>query len=581
MSFTQFANVGSECGPTSSLSNLISHFGKDRRAQQDRLYEHQTTGEASKLTFRSPSTYAHNSKHLTNEFFELQDYDRISSLNNSHFQSMQQQHPMIQEDWSRDFMSYRQSSHTFDDFEYIYQSHNGKSPSLAAEQPWCDEFSIYQHQQVASSEVSEEEQLAFERAFEEIVDDGGINTVDWDKEFADHTLRESQMQQYERNVQMRHSMIENSSIENNLDTVNDTQQSLKTQENDKQSVHLEEEVEERQWHRLEPHGKQYGYRAIHTEHQTYECVENNPYLTRFDAIDGVEHTVLADAILALEAKVQIDPTDAKAWEQLGLKQQENERDAAAITALEKAVSLQPTHCLDAWLALAVSYTNEHCRMDAYNCLEQWISNTPQYKYILQDQPLGLHHGDAKKRHIYITDLYLEAARSRPGEEMDADVQVGLGVLFNMSEEYGKAIDCFKSALVSRPNDYQLWNKVGATLANSRDSTGAIEMYFNALQINPSFVRARYNVAISCMNLGQYKEAAEHLLTALALQRAASLSAGKASCAVEQGEPLHIPNGTSAGIWDSLRLLMYMMSREDLAAQCNHHNLDAFYGQFDF
>lgn len=473
---------------------------------------------------------------------------------------------MIKEDWSRDFTFHRQSPQPFDEFEYIYQSHNAKSPFLTTQQPWSDEFSIYQHQQavsqVASSEVSEEEQLAFERAFEEIVDEGGIGMVDWDKEFADHAFRESHFQQYERNAprSTRYSIIQSGPMEySNSTTIKDTQQSLNIEDNDRQSTPFEEtEVcEERQWDRLKPQGKPYGYRSIHSEYQTYECVDNNPYMTRLDAIDDIAHTTLADAILALEAKVQVDPTDAKAWEQLGLKQQENERDAVAITALEKAVSLQPTDCLDAWLALAVSYTNEHCRMDAYNCLEQWISNTSQYKYILQDHPLGFHHDDVKKRHNYITDLYLEAARSRPGEEMDADVQVGLGVLFNMSEEYDKAVDCFKSALVSRPNDYQLWNKVGATLANSRDSTGAVEMYFNALQINPSFVRARYNLAVTCMNLGQHREAAEHLLTSLALQRAASLSAGKTDFAVEQGEPIHIPNGTSAGIWDSLRLLMYM------------------------
>ena len=41
-------------------------------------------------------------------------------------------------------------------------------------------------------------------------------------------------------------------------------------------------------------------------------------------------------------------------------------------------------------------------------------------------------------------------------------------------------------------------------------------YHSALQIRPGYIRARYNLGISCINLKAYKDASEHFLAALKL-----------------------------------------------------------------
>lgn len=50
------------------------------------------------------------------------------------------------------------------------------------------------------------------------------------------------------------------------------------------------------------------------------------------------------------------------------------------------------------------------------------------------------------------------------------------MLYNLSREYDRAIEAFQTALKLKPRDYSLWNKLGATQANSVQSADAILAY---------------------------------------------------------------------------------------------------------
>ena len=349
----------------------------------------------------------------------------------------------------------------------------------------------------------------------------------------------------------------------------------------------------------------------------YMFEQENPFKDVMDAfgegvriMDGGGNLSLA--ALAFEAAVQKDPQHVEAWTRLGASQAQNEKEAPAIRALEQAVKLDPTSS-DALMSLAVSYTNEGYDSTAYRTLERWLfSKYPQIqpeKGAAQEaDPLTNDFGFTERHilHERVTNLFIQAAQLAPTPEtMDPDVQVGLGVLFYGAEEFNKAVDCFSAALASseagsttsdKANQRPLlWNRLGATLANSGRSEEAIQAYEKALELNPSFVRARYNLGVSCINIGCYEEAAQHLLGALSMHNVAEeegrekakdlLGAGKGDGGGAIGDEeleamLH--HNQSTNLYDTLRRVFTHMGRRDLTEKVvSGMNVDDFRGEFDF
>ncbi|CAD6505556.1 BgTH12-01046 [Blumeria graminis f. sp. triticale] len=310
---------------------------------------------------------------------------------------------------------------------------------------------------------------------------------------------------------------------------------------------------------------------------------------------------LSLAALAFEAAVQNEPDHIDAWVMLGSAQAQNEKETPAIRALEQALKLDPAN-LSALMGLAVSYTNEGYDSTAYRTLERWLS----YKYPNiapsdRSQPLQSDVGftDRFALHERVTELFINAAQLSPdGEHMDPDVQVGLGVLFYGAEEYEKAVDCFSAALASTDSGtsnqqdqiHLLWNRLGATLANSGRSEEAITAYEKALTLRPNFVRARYNLGVSCINIGCLEEAASHLLGALAMhkivenegrEKARDILNGNGNLNEAEIERM-IHQNQSTNLYDTLRRVFSQMGRRDLADRvAADMDIESFRADFDF
>ncbi|XP_030761592.1 peroxisomal targeting signal 1 receptor isoform X2 [Sitophilus oryzae] len=290
----------------------------------------------------------------------------------------------------------------------------------------------------------------------------------------------------------------------------------------------------------------------------YEFSEENPMLNLPNPIEKgkelLESGDFPSAVLCFEAAVKQQPENPEAWLLLGTTQAENEQDPNAIAALNKCLQLDPTN-LTALMSAAVSYTNESYYNQACSMLLNWLKHNPKYQDLV---PKDLNLSRANQK--LLQDLYLKAAQRNP-QNIDYEVQCGLGVLCNLTGEYDKAADCFRSALSVRPDDARLWNRLGATLANGSKSEEAVEAYYHALHLVPGFIRARYNVGITCINLRAYKEAVEHFLTALNQQARGKdvLNSG----AISQ---------MSDTIWSTLTMCTSLMDRRDLTPLVKNKNL---------
>lgn len=318
----------------------------------------------------------------------------------------------------------------------------------------------------------------------------------------------------------------------------------------------------------------YASTRAHFGDYKFEDQNQNQFLGMKDAYEiGLElmenGAKLSEAALAFEAAIQQDQNHINAWLKLGEVQTQNEKEIAGIAALEKCLELHPENS-EALMTLAISYINEGYDNAAFATLERWISTKyPNVAEQARQQNPSIDDEDRFSLNKRVTHLFMNAAQLSPDHaSMDPDVQMGLGVLFYANEDFDKTIDCFRAALSIKPDDPILWNRLGASLANSNRSEEAVNAYFKALELKPTFVRARYNLGVSCINIGCYKEAAEHLLSGISMHQVEGTGS--------------LSHNQSSSLTETLKRAFLAMDRRDLLEKVKPGmDLSIFRDEFNF
>ncbi|KAG9320918.1 hypothetical protein KVV02_001723 [Mortierella alpina] len=562
-----------ECSSSgNAMRQFTKHFNQDTSLQREHFRNAPSTAGPSMRTAR-PAMGA-DDQQLLDEFFEHQA-QQPGPQGPFAFNDMQHELSAIHHapgfdmapgaDWSQEFHGQQGGARLFElnpdeeaAFSAAFQQHQGPPHE------WQEEFMQREHvvgDMPAEFEAAFQKNFDWANEFALVEDKGKGRTLD-----ANHASWEAQFEAAQRDGEVTSASAnpinfdEHEQLEDLWNTLKDNL----TDSEDVQNILEDPSSWETEFSDLNA--------ALAPQLGPYTFEPNNHYLTHPDPMSEGMRLIeqdgsLSEAALAFEAAVQKDANNSNAWMMLGNVQAQNEKEEPAIRALEMALQIDPNN-LEVYMNLAVSYTNEGYDHQAYVTLERWLA--AKYPDVVAANGPPTTSISSWETHGRVTDLFLQAVRSAPAiAEIDADLQVGLGVLFYGSGEYEKAVDCFVAGLKARPNDYLLWNRLGATLANSGKSEDAIEAYHKALEIKPSFVRARYNLGVSCINIGCHKEAAEHLLGALSLHQSDDGSDGGSV-------------NVSGNLWETLRRTFMMMGRTDLAERAvAGSDIGHFRSEFEF
>ena len=260
--------------------------------------------------------------------------------------------------------------------------------------------------------------------------------------------------------------------------------------------------------------------------ETYNFNKENKFVNKKNPLAELK-TYLAKGnphlvVEILEAHLQKNPQDSKGWQALGVLLQELDLDQPSVTCFLNSVKYAPKNS-NALLQLGVSCTNIFDKIHAMSFLEKWLQNSENYKSLNVGENLiseiKLKEDNWKTEDIIkISHKLIEKFTSieKASQKEDVELMNCLAIVHFISCDYQKALFYFQKILKFDPNNYSIWNKIGATFALLKNTPKAQECYHKALDLKPNYIRVWANLAINFNMNKDYKNASMFFLNSLAL-----------------------------------------------------------------
>lgn len=262
----------------------------------------------------------------------------------------------------------------------------------------------------------------------------------------------------------------------------------------------------------------------------YKFNDSNPYVNLQNPLDNLKATLqsgdLPHSVLIIEAHLQKNVNDYKAWRSLGILLQDMDQDQKSVSCLLNALRYNPND-KDTYLQLGVSCTNIFDEIHALSFLEKWLHNNPFYKnyvdilpkheFLVSEERLKEDNWkleEINQINALLTEKFLLIKDQ--SKTNDPELNTCLAIMYFINRDYQNALKYFEQVLEHDPTNYSIWNKIGATYAYLKMPEKAQLCYHKALDYKPNYIRGWSNLAINYNLLKKYSEATGFFLNALNL-----------------------------------------------------------------